>query len=160
MGFLNALRTWGESRPLDELDAMSALDAGTSHPEFPGKVPAADPAAMASPPVITAYDREQWRKKLKRILEHLPQSQGDWDDLHQEAGALNFGQEWVAAAYREEFNLLIHQVVADRVVRSDEHRNLDLARTLMGITDAEAEGMLHAIVAEAETFFGGKIEGA
>ena len=48
----------------------------------------------------------------------------------------------------------------DRVVTSEEHHNLDLARSLMGITDAEAETLLHAIVAEAEAFFGEKVEGA
>ena len=37
---------------------------------------------------------------------------------------------------------------------------LDLARTLMGIPDKEAEEIFHAIVSEAEAFFGGAVEGA
>ena len=56
--------------------------------------------------------------------------------------------------------LLIRKIVSDRVVTSDEHRNLDLARSLMGIPDEEAEAMLHAIAREAEAFFGGAVEGA
>lgn len=160
MGFLDALRSWSGANPSDKLDAMTAMTDGTSHPEFPGRVPAADPEAMAGPPATSPYDREQWRKKLNRIVEHLPRSRDEWDDLQQEAGALDFGTDWVAATYREGFTMMVRKVVADRVVTPEEHRNLDLARTLMGIADAEAEGILHAVVAEAEAFFGKHVEGA
>ena len=61
---------------------------------------------------------------------------------------------------REEFTLLVRRVVADRVVTEAEHRKLDLARDLLEIPDAEAEAILHAVVADAEQFFGGTVEGA
>jgi len=52
------------------------------------------------------------------------------------------------------------KVVGDRVVTEDEHRTLDLARELLKIPDAEAERILHEVIAEAESFFGGTVEGA
>jgi hypothetical protein len=73
---------------------------------------------------------------------------------------MDFDPAWVAQCSRDEFALLVRRAVADRVVTEAEHRKLDLARDLIGIPDAEAETILHAIVAEAETFFGGSVEGA
>ena len=160
MGFLDALRNWGGTRPDDKLAAMTAMWDRMSPAKISDADPAADPETVAQPSAASPYDRQQWRKKLKRILQHLPRSEPDWADLQQEAGALDLGADWVATAYFEEFSLLIHKIVADRVVTSEEHHNLDLARSLMGITDAEAETLLHAIVAEAEAFFGKKVEGA
>jgi hypothetical protein len=157
MAFLDVLRGWGDTRR-ERVEA--ALDPGTSHPEFPGRVPAATTDEMAAPPETTAYDREQWRKKLKRVLASLPKSEPEWRDLSQEAAALEFGQEWLAKTYREEFALMIRKIVSDREVTADEHHNLDLARSLMGISDAEAEGTFHAIVSEAEAFFGESVRGA
>ncbi|HEV3162559.1 MAG TPA: hypothetical protein VGZ22_00865 [Isosphaeraceae bacterium] len=106
------------------------------------------------------YDRAQWRKRLSRLLEQLPQSQGEWEPLMAEARALGLDPAWVKASEREAFSLLIRRVVADRVVTGMEHRKLDLARDLIGIPDAEAEAILHAIVAEAEQLFGKPVEGA
>ena len=54
--------------------------------------------------------------------------------------------------------MLIRQAVSDRHVTEEEHRKLDLARDLIGIPEAEAEAILHAIVAEAEAFFGKPVE--
>ena len=54
--------------------------------------------------------------------------------------------------------MLIRQAVSDRHVTEEEHRKLDLARDLIGIPEAEAESLLHAIVAEAEAFFGKPVE--
>ena len=160
MGFLDALRGWSGGRTGEFKAVERLVDADTSPPEFPGRAPAADPEAMALPPATSPYDREQWRRKLKRILAKLPQSESDWEDLRQEAGALDLGEDFIQATYREEFGLMMRKIVSDRVVTSDEHHNLDTARSLMGIPDAEAEAMLHAIVAEPESFFGKKIEGA
>ena len=67
---------------------------------------------------------------------------------------------WVAQSYRDEFALLVRKAVADRVVTDAEHRKLDLARDLLGIPDPEAEAILTSLIAEAETFFGGTVEGA
>ncbi|MGE3820807.1 MAG: hypothetical protein AB7I30_15445, partial [Isosphaeraceae bacterium] len=35
-----------------------------------------------------AYDRAQWRRRLKRTLESLPKSRPGWDDLMADARAL------------------------------------------------------------------------
>jgi hypothetical protein len=166
MGFFDAVRRVlagdprsqglpGESLRPSEVD----LD-DSPHPEFPGRVPAADPAAMAAPPRTTDYDREQWRRKLKRVLEQLPTSQGEWTALMADAGALDLDTAWVEQCQREEFALLIRSAVGDRQVTLAEHSKLELARSLIGIPDTEAESTLHSIVAEAQEFFNKPIEGA
>ncbi len=72
---------------------------------------------------------------------------------------MNFDDEWVRNRQREEFTMLIRRAVADRRVTPQEHRQIDLARTLIGLTEPDAEQVLHDVVAEAESFFGGTIEG-
>ena len=156
MGFLDALRVWGDD-PAKRVD--TAREAGSVRRGTPGAVPAADPQAMSASPLTTAYDREQWRKKLKRVLAALPRSEPEWPDLRQEAGALGFGEEWLATTYCEEFALMIRKIVSDREVTADEHHTLDLARSLMSISDEEAEALFHAIVSEAEAFFGESVHG-
>jgi len=106
------------------------------------------------------YDRVQWQKKLKRILDELPASKAEWPILMTEARALGFDAPWVHDCQLEEFQMLIRQAVSDRHVTEEEHRKLDLARDLIGIPEVEAESLLHAIVAEAEAFFGKPIEEA
>ncbi|MHC5541662.1 hypothetical protein ACYOEI_25860 [Singulisphaera rosea] len=115
----------------------------------------ADDGGPAVPPHPTSdFDRTQWHKKMKRVLERLPESSPEWPDLMLEAKALELDTSWVDNSQREEFLLLIRQAVADRVVTEDEHRKLDLARELIGIPEDEAQASLNAIVAEAESFFG------
>src|SRR4051812_13604099 len=109
MGFLDALRGWSGGRTGEFKAVERALDESTSHPEFPRRVPAADPEAMALPPATTPYDREQWRRKLKRILASLPQSENEWADLRQEGGALDLGEDYLQKTYREEFTLMIRK---------------------------------------------------
>jgi len=106
------------------------------------------------------YDKIQWRKRLTRLLEGLPETQGEWPALLSSAEALGLETGWVKASQREEFALLIRRVVADGVVTGMEHRKLDLARDLIGIPDSDAEATLHAVVSEAEELFGRPIEGA
>ncbi len=60
---------------------------------------------------------------------------------------------------REEFALMVRRAVADRDITLQEHHKLDLARTLIGLSEDEAEATLHAIAAEAEAFFGKPVEG-
>jgi hypothetical protein len=62
--------------------------------------------------------------------------------------------EWVAQRQRAEFALQVRRAVADRAVTEPELRKLELAHALIGIPEPEAEGTLHAIVAEARSFFG------
>jgi hypothetical protein len=105
------------------------------------------------------FDRSRWHKKLKRVLEGLPDSKEEWNDVVVEAKALGLDPDWVSRRQKEEFLLLIRRAVADRVVTEQEHRALDMARDLIGMSDREAEEALHAIVAEAESFFGKAVEG-
>ena len=99
-------------------------------------------------------------QEAQAVLRELPDPGPDWDDVAAEA------RPWISTPHgspqcgRDEFALLVRRAVADRVVTEAEHRKLDLARDLIGIPDAEAEAILHAVVAEAETFFGGSVEGA
>jgi hypothetical protein len=107
-----------------------------------------------------AYDCSQWRKKLTRVLDELPASQEEWEPLMAEARSLKIDPDWVKGSLREEFALMMRRAVADGVLTGMEHRKLDLARDLIGIPDAEAEATLHAIVAEASTFFDRSVDGA
>lgn len=107
-----------------------------------------------------AYDRTQWRRKLTLTLDRLPESQKEWEPLMADARALNIDPAWIQGAMRSEFDLLIRRAVADSHLTGMEHRKLDLARDLIGLSDEDAEKMLHTAVAEAETFFGKDVEGA
>jgi hypothetical protein len=120
----------------------------------------ADSAGSAPEAGSTNYDRAQWQKKLKRILDELPASRPEWDELMTEARALDLDPAWVTKSQVDEFLLLVRRAVSDGVFSEVEHRKLDLARDLIGIPEAEAEAALHSIVAEAETFFGKSVEGA
>jgi hypothetical protein len=154
MGFLDALRRslGGESTPLATPREIEAASLGVD----PDTLPIADETPFES----GAYDRAQWARKLKRVLTELPDSKPDWDDLAAEAHAMDFDPGWVSQSYLDEFRLLVRRAVADRVVTEAEHRNLDLARDLIGIPDAQAVAILHEVVAEAELFFGKTVEGA
>jgi hypothetical protein len=147
MGFFDTLRRvlGSEPRPLDR----KVADAwGLDETEERG---AAD---------SSIYDRGQWQKKLKRILDELPASRPEWDALVTEARALNLDPAWVTKCQIDEFLLLMRRAVSDGVFSEAEHRKLDLARDLIGIPETEAEAALHSIVSEAETFFGKSVEGA
>jgi hypothetical protein len=146
MGFLDSLRRvlGVERKPVDK----EVADAwGLNN----------NPAAVVD---ASLYDQTNWLKKLKRILEELPESRPEWNDLMAEARALNLDQGWVAKCQVDEFLLLVRRAVADGVFSEPEHKKLDLARDLIGIPEAEAEAALHSIVHEAESFFGKTIEGA
>jgi hypothetical protein len=117
----------------------------------------ATPAVPLSGPA-SAYDRSQWEKKLRKILEDLPGSELGWHDLMTEAHALELDPAWIDERQREGFAFLIRKAVSDRVVSEDDHRKLDLARKLIGLPEAEAERTLHAIMAEAEAFFGSPVK--
>lgn len=153
MGFFDTLR-----RVLGGGDPKAAAAESTSLFVTEGEGLAGDDAVDSGPAVapepVSHYDRSQWHKKLKRILDELPGSKGEWDELMTEAKALELDPEWVARCQLEEFLLLMRRAVSDRVVTEEEHRTLDLARDLIGIPDAEAEAALHTIIAEAESFFG------
>jgi len=106
------------------------------------------------------YDKAQWLKKLKRILDELPESGKEWETLEFDAKARSFDPEWITQNLRNEFLLLVRRVVADQVVTEAEHLKLDLARRLIHMPEAEAEEALHSIVTEAESFFGKPVRDA
>ena len=106
----------------------------------------------------SAYDREQWRRKLRRVLDRLPDSGGEWDRMMSEAKALGFAPAWVEEVQVEEFTMLVRRAVADRVFTESEHRKLDSARDRIGLTDAEAGAIIDMVIAEVETFFGGAVD--
>ena len=154
MGFFDALRRTLGGDP-DPNYSPRDIEA-----RFLGVDPDTLPLTPETPFESGAYDRAQWAKKLKRVLADLPASRADWEDVAAEAKAMDFDPSWVARCGRDEFALLVRRAVADRVVTEAEHHKLDLARDLIGIPDAEAEAILQGVVAEAETFFGGSVEGA
>jgi hypothetical protein len=108
--------------------------------------------------VASAYDRSQWAKRLRKVLDELPASQPHWRELTEGAHALELEADWIADRQREEFEFLVRRAVADRLVSEEEHQKIDLARKLIGMPEAEAEQILHAIMAEAEAFFGAPVE--
>jgi hypothetical protein len=153
MGFFNALRrTLGVETGLKP--SPREVEA-----QFLGVDPDTLPLAPETPFESGVYDRAQWEKKLKRVLAELPDSRADWDDVAAEARAMDFDPAWVKQCGLDEFALLVRRAVADRIVTEAEHRKLDLARDLIGIPDADAVTILHAVVSEAETFFGKSVEG-
>jgi hypothetical protein len=177
MGFFAALgRLLGrEVRPVTDADRQRLLRAwdlddeptpGTAFPETGGPLEEPDEefgVSTGPPPGSAAthdYDRQQWHKKLKTVLDRLPDSQDQWDDMMSDVGALGLDADWVKAVQREEFVLLVRRAVADRSITPMEHRKLDVARTLIGLPEDEAEGILTDVVREAEAFFGGEVDGA
>lgn len=113
------------------------------------------PSADADAP--SGYDVAQWRKKLRRIFDELPASQSEWSELMTEARAYHLPDDWISERLAEEFTLLIRGVVADRVLSEDDHDRIESARKLIGVTEAQAEAAVRAIVADAEAFFGGAV---
>lgn len=118
------------------------------------------PAAGSEVVEAGVYDRTQWRKKLKRILEGLPATKPEWAELAADACALNFDGSWLENVELDEFTLLVRRAISDRHFTEEEHRKLDLARDLIGLSEGRAEEILHGVIAEAEKFFGKKIEGS
>lgn len=158
MGFLNTLRHVlgaDHTGPKEEPGVPLLVDPGSSVDAKGLGSEGGDRSAVASSSAHAGrYDRAQWHKKLKRILDELPESKSEWESLTYEARALELEPDWVLQCQGEEFLLLVRRVVSDRVVTESEHHKLDLARQLIGLTESEAEAVVHAVVAEAESFFG------
>jgi len=106
----------------------------------------------------SVFDRALWQKRLRRVFDGLPGSQPQWHDLMTDAHALQLEPDWIADRQREEFAFIIRRAVADKVFSEEDHHKLDLARKLIGMSEAEAEAALHAIMAEAEAFFGAPVK--
>jgi hypothetical protein len=106
----------------------------------------------------SAYDRAQWTKRLRRILDELPGSEPQWRELLTDAHALALEPEWITQQEREGFAFLVRAAVSHRKVTEEEHRKIELARKLIDLPEAQAEEILHSIMAEAEAFFGAPVE--
>src|SRR5260221_694878 len=123
-------------------DTVRRVLGGDPNQPAPGPTPAKsaegreDPTG-AQPGDSKLYDRVKWEKKMKRILDELPDSQSEWGELMSEARALEFDEDWLTRMQVDEFILLIRRAVADRRVTEPEHRTLELARQLIGIPEAE-----------------------
>lgn len=167
MGFFDALRrvlSHEKHGHLSEETKQRIRDAwGLNEEELPSE-PEAEETGQASAgrevlaSTASAYDRSQWQRRLRRIFDELPDSHAEWNDLMADAHALKLEPTWIRDRQQEEFAFMIRRAVADRVVTESEHQRLDLARTLIGITEAEAEDRLHSIMAEAEAFFGAPVK--
>jgi hypothetical protein len=165
MGFFGALkRVLSREKHAEVSDeakqrvrAAWRLDEEETTPE-PAVPPPAPAHGVAATTTASTYDRSLWQKRLRRILDELPDSQRQWHDLMADAHVLRLEPDWIAQHQREEFVFLIRRAVSHRVVSEDDHKKLELARKLIGIPEAEAEETLHAIVAEAEAIFGTPIK--
>ncbi len=162
MGFFDALlRIFGDDQP-----ARPHHDRERVRRALLGDEPAVDgtevdPEEMAAPPHASEYDRRIWRKKLRLMLtEKMPLGESEYHDFLADAHALGFGRDWIETAQREEFHDLIRVAVSDGVLTLEERRNLDLARRLIGLSDAEAEEALHTYAAQAAATLGHPVEGA
>ena len=94
------------------------------------------------------------RSCRKYVSPELPASQPRWHVLETDAHALSLEPDWIADRKREEFAFLVRRAVAGRTISAEEHQTLELARSLIGMSETEAKAILLAIAAEAEAFFG------
>lgn len=159
MGFFAALGRLLRPRSIPDEAHSRLLEAwGLVDEPPPDRTPGGSLPHAAAPVITTGYDREQWRRRLKTLLERLPDSQSQWDDFNADANALSLDPAWVRQTQREEFTLLLRRAVADRTITPAEHDNLERARTLLGLSESEATDLLNQVIAEAESFFGDAID--
>ena len=155
MSFLDKLK-----RVLEDRHALAGISAKRPDPGAQSGVSLSpDPAATDSSASTTGYDREQWRRKLRRAVELYPRTQAEFANLDSDEKALALDSDWVSACKQEEFTWAIRRIVADRVVTPSEHDRLDEIRELLGLDEEDAAAILHGVVSDAETVFDGNIEG-
>ena len=139
---------------LDEETRTRMMAAwGLSEEQSPATAERPDAAALQ-----LDYDRVQWQRKLRHILNDLPELGPRWDHLLTEARAKGFDEGWVRQEMRDEFILMIRRAVADRLFTETERRTLDRVRYLIGLSEAEAEAAYETVVHEAEIFFGEHVD--
>jgi adenylate kinase family enzyme len=149
MGFLDTVRRvlHMENHPARDVERAWGLNDDTVVAE-------SEEDAPPEPKEAGLYDRTNWQKKMKRILEGLPATRPQWAELMTEAKALQLDPAWIKECSLEQFAMLVRRAVSDRHFSETEHKTLDLARDLIGLSEDQAEAILHSIVAEAQTFFG------
>lgn len=152
MGFLDALFHASKRVKHHDDEIRKKLASAWSLPEIEDEV--------VHDAESTTFDRSQWRKRLKRMITELPETQKEWPDLIADGRALGFTDQWMSQCQREEFALIVRQMVADGEFTHKEHTQIDLIRDAMEIPNDEAEAVLQQVVKEAEDFFGKPIHGA
>jgi hypothetical protein len=167
MGFFQALGRFlggSDTRGLDDSRRDELMRKWNLYDEKPADLPDAIPDDTIPGPIravgTSEYDRAQWHRRLKTILERLPESEDQWPELMADIKALGFDPDWVNEAMQAEFVMLMRRAVADRTLTTSEHRKLELARVLIGIPEDQAEATLQTVIREAESFFGGSVENA
>ncbi len=148
MGFLNALKQLLGNPPAvpEDSDARPKVDDDLE-------------MTIADKGDLVGFDREQWRRKLRKVVEDFPESKPELALIESEARALGFEPSWTKACCLEEFTWMVRRAVCDRVVSPAEHLRLDEVRGLLGISESEATAILSSIVDEAETLFDGGVQG-
>jgi hypothetical protein len=155
MRFLDRLK-----RVLEDRHALSGINAKRPDPGAQSGVTLSpEAAAKSSSASTTDYDRELWRRKLRRAVELYPRTQAEFAILEADEKALDLDPDWALACKREEFAWAIRRIVADRVVTPSEHDRLDEIRELLNLSEEDAAAILHGVVSDAETVFDGNIEG-
>lgn len=148
MGFFDSLRRTLTGNDADPAPLNSRMSDAWDRYES---------VSAEAPEDAVAYDRSQWHKKLKRIIDETP-AEGEWPDLRADGLAVGIDLTWIEQALRDEFAMVVRRAVSDRVFTEAEHRRIDLIRDRLGLTETEAETILAAVVAEAEDFFGGAVQ--
>ena len=154
MGFLSALRHFLADRPpaQDSEEVRGRIRDAWGLDDEPGSIAPGPDAAEAS-----AYDRNQWRRKLNHFFVKPPASDAEWADLLSEAKALKLDDAWVAAGMRDEFTMMIRGLVADRRLSEDEQARLEAVRKRIGLGEEEAAELVRSVVADARRFFGADV---
>ncbi len=136
MGFFSALKRLlphaGHAQAGDEsrqrIRAAWGLDDDEADTDTANRGDDSRPANASTGTNASAFDRAQWQKKLRRILDELPGSQPQWHDLMTEAHALQLDPDWIAGRQREEFSFIVRRAVADKVISESDHHKLELAQ--------------------------------
>lgn len=139
------------------LEAWGLEEDATPAAREAAGIPVREAAPDGSSPAL-AYDRSQWHRRLKTVLAELPDTEDDWEHVVSDAKAKGFDPIWVTQTMMDEFVLMVREAVADRVFTERERKKLDLARQLIGLTEAQADAVYQRVISEAEAFFGGAVE--
>lgn len=113
-------------------------------------------------PTGQGYDEHLWRGRLANLCSEIH----DRTDLAEqvkilmgEAHNLAIAPQAIFETAQAAFESAIRQVVADRQVTDDEHRQLDDLRDALGLPDVLAADILEKVADEARTVFKSQIEG-
>lgn len=113
-------------------------------------------------PTGHSFDEHLWRGRLTHLCSEI-HAKTDLANqikiLLGEAKNLNIAPQAIFESAQAAFESAIRQVVADRQVTDDEHRQLDDLRDALGLPDVLAADILEKIADEARTVFKSQING-